>query len=316
MVKFVKAREIDRLLRFDVLINALKEAFAAPIEVPVRSHHTIRREGAADATLLLMPAWSKNRGGFMGTKIVSVFPDNAELGKPSVVGIYILFAGDSGEVLVTMDGPRLTLWRTAAASALASLYLSRPDARHLLMVGAGALSPFLIKAHHCVRPIETISIWNRNAEKAQALARALRKDGIQAKACEDLEEAVRQADIISSATMTPTALIKGAWLKEGAHLDLVGAYRPNMRESDDETIGRAKLYCDTKAGALKEGGDLADPLMRGLIGLTDIRGDLFELVRGEAIGRQNERDITLFKSVGTAIEDLAAAMLVWRQLSR
>lgn len=315
-MRFLSADEIDSLLEVGALIEALEAAFRSNIAVPIRAHHPIRREGAAEATLLLMPAWSEDKSGFMGTKIVSVFPDNPARGKPSIVGIYILFSGDTGEPLCTMDGPRLTLWRTAAASALASRSLSRKDARKLLMVGAGALAPCLIRSHRHVRPIEEVRIWNRNSEQALRLAESLRAEGIDAEAVDALEPAARQADIISCATMSPTPLIKGAWLKPGAHLDLVGAYRPSMRECDDEAVLRAKLYCDTRGGALKEGGDLADPLGRGVIAVEDVQGDLFDLARGTAYGRDGDNDITLFKSVGTAIEDLAAAMLVWRLLSR
>lgn len=315
-LRFVSADEIDTLLQFEPLIAALDDAFRAEITVPVRAHHAMVRPGASEATLLLMPAWTAASGGFLGTKIVSVFPDNARQNKPTIVGVYILFDGDSGEPLAVMDGPRLTLWRTAAASALASRYLSRADAHCLTMVGAGALAPFLIRAHASVRPITEVRVWNRSPKAAEALVAAMRGEGVAIRHSDDIEAATRSADIISCSTMSATPLVKGAWLKDGSHLDLVGAYRPSMRESDDDAVKRAHLYCDTRAGAMKEGGDLADPLARGIIMAGDIRGDLAELTRGQAKGREREGDITLFKSVGTAIEDLAAAMLVWRLLAR
>lgn len=313
-MRFVSAEDIDRLLHFDALIEALRAAFASDVVVPVRAHHAIKRAGASDATLLLMPAWDKGKGGFLGSKIVSVFPDNARRGKPSVVGVYILFDGDSGEPLAVMDGPRLTLWRTAAASALAASYLARNDAHHLAMIGAGALAPFLVRAHASVRPIRQVSLWNRRPEASERLAHQLSGEAFTVTIARDIEAAVRDADIISCATMSSEPLVEGAWLKPGCHVDLVGAYRPDMRESDDETILRARLYCDTRAGATKEGGDLADPLSRGIIAPEDIHGDLFDLVSGRAPSRQDAGAITLFKSVGTAIEDLAAATLVWKRL--
>lgn len=317
-MRVISADEIDAALTFPALIDALRDAFRADIVTPVRSHYPISRAPAADATLLLMPAWTGTpaHDGFIGTKIVSVFPDNAKKGKPSVVGVYLLFSGDTGEPLALMDGPRLTLWRTAAASALASSYLSRHDSERLVMVGAGALAPFLIRAHAAVRPIKHARVWNRRREGAESVVAALRHDDVATTIADDLEQAISAADIVTCATMSSTPLVRGEWLRPGAHLDLVGAYRPTMRESDDACIERADLYCDTRAGATHEGGDLADPIARGLIQPGDIIGDLFDLTRGKAEGRQHHDAITLFKSVGTALEDLAAATLVWRSLAR
>ena len=315
-MRFVSADDIDNLLSFPILIGALEESFCSEIVVPVRAHHSISRSGASDATLLLMPAWTAARGGYLGTKLVSVFPDNRGMAKPSIVGLYVLMDGDTGEPLCVMDGPRLTAWRTAAASALAARYLARQDASRLVMVGAGTLAPFLIKAHANVRPISQVLVWNRHKEGAEKIAAELSNESFQIAATDDLEGAVRGADIVTCATMSPTSVIKGAWLKPGCHLDLVGAYRPTMRESDDAAVKRARLYCDTRAGALQEGGDLADPLTRGIIQSSDIIGDLFELARQTVPGRRGADEITLFKSVGTAIEDLSAAMLVWQHLTR
>lgn len=313
-MRFVSATEIDALLTFPELIDALAEAFRAEIVTPVRHHHPMQRAGQSDSTLLLMPAWSAGANGFLGTKIVSAVPDNPARGKPSIVGVYVLFDGDSCEPLCLMDGPRLTLWRTAAASALAASYLARHDARRMVMVGAGALAPFLVRAHASVRELRDVQIWNRGREKAALVATGLARSGLAAKVAESLEVAVRAADIVSCATMSTEPVIQGAWLKPGAHLDLVGAYRPTMREADDEAVLKASLFCDTRGGALKEAGDLAIPMANGLITREAIRADLFDLTRGPHAGRNDRHEVTLFKSVGTAIEDLAAAMLVWRKL--
>jgi ornithine cyclodeaminase/alanine dehydrogenase-like protein (mu-crystallin family) len=316
MIKTVSAADIDRLLTFPALVPTLERAFAADIVTPVRHHHDIARGSAPTATMLLMPAWTGQSAvrRFLGTKIVSVFPDNPGRGKPSVVGVYILYDGDTGEPLCLMDGPRITLWRTAAASALAARRLARADASKLVMVGAGALSRFLVLAHASVRPISEVTLWNRNAAGAEALAASLAGQPFGVRVTTDLEAAVRGADIVSCATMSPTPLILGDWLRLGAHLDLVGAFRPGMRESDDEAVRRASLFCDTRAGAMKEAGDLAIPLANGLITAADIRADLFDFAHGRHAGRASEDEITLFKSVGTAIEDLAAAMLVYEAL--
>ncbi len=315
-MRVVSADEIDRVLTFPALIEALRDAFRSDISVPVRHHHEIARAGAATATHLLMPAWTNASGGnFLGIKVVNVFPDNGQRGLPSIYGTYLLMSGETGETLAAIDGTRLTAWRTAAASALAASYLAQPRAACMLMVGAGALAPFLIRAHSAVRPIAEVAIWNRSAAKARELCDRLRADGIAASVTADLEQAVGRSDIVSVATLSRKPLVRGAWLKPGAHLDLVGAYSPAMRESDDDAVRRARLFVDTRGGALKEGGDIVQPLADGVIASSDIEADLFDLCRGSVVVDRAADDITLFKSVGTAIEDLAAAMLVWRQVS-
>lgn len=316
-MRVITASEINGSLTFRDLVETLRGAFRADIETPTRHHHTIERAGAAAATLLLMPAWNDfaRQGhaarGYIGVKVVSVFPDNAEVGKPSVMGVYLLMSGHTGEPIAVMDGQAVTLWRTAAASALAASYLAREDASKLMMVGAGALAPYLIRAHASVRPIRQVLVWNRNGEAADRLARSLDGfSGISVRATSDLEGGVRGADVISCATLSREPIVRGDWLAEGAHLDLVGAFTPQMRESDDAAVQKARLFVDTRAGALKEGGDIVQPLSAGVIGENDIAADLFELCRGEKAGRRFYDQITLFKSVGTAIEDLAAAVLV------
>jgi ornithine cyclodeaminase/alanine dehydrogenase-like protein (mu-crystallin family) len=313
-MRVVAANEIDRLLDFPALIEALAEAFRSEIVVPIRHHHEIERDGSP-ATLLIMPAWTgaASARGFLGVKIVSVFPDNGARDLPSVLGTYLLMDGATGEPRAALDGARLTVWRTAAASALAARFLAREDASRIVVAGAGALAPFLIRAHMSQRPIRAVALWNHRPEKAEALAAALRAQGLPVTATRDLEAAVRDADLVSCATLSGSPIVRGAWLKPGAHLDLVGAYNLRMREADDEALRRAQLYVDTDA-ALTEGGDVALARRSGAIADGHIRGNLFGLCRGTVPGRRDADAITAFKSVGTAIEDLAAAMLVWRNL--
>ena len=309
----VSADEIDRALTFPDLIDALAEAFRADIVAPARHHHDIERAGSP-GTLLLMPAWTgaaSTGPGFLGVKIVSVFSENAAKGLPRVLGTYLLMEGATGAPLAILDGTRLTLWRTAAVSALAARYLARADASRMIMVGAGALAPYLVRAHMSQRPLRDIAIWNRRPVAARQLADKLLAGGIPARATEDLESAVRAADLISCATLSATPLVRGAWLKEGAHLDLVGAFKPGMREADDEALQRASVYVDTDR-AKTEGGDVAEALKNGTIGEDHVRGDLFDMCDGRSRGRASLEEITAFKSVGTALEDLAAAILVWR----
>jgi ornithine cyclodeaminase len=315
-MRVVTAAEIDRALTFPALIDALAQAFRGGVVVPVRHHHEIERE-RSPATLLLMPAWTgaSSAGGILGVKIVSVFPDNGARGLASVLGTYLLMDGETGEPRAALDGTRLTLWRTAAASALAGRYLVREDARRMVMVGAGSLAPFLIRAHMSQRPIDEVALWNHRREKAEALAAELAGEGLPVRAVADLQSAVRCADLVSCATLSSAPMVQGAWLRKGAHLDLVGAFNLKMREADDEAVRRASVFVDTPA-ARSEGGEVALALQSGAIAEAHVRGDLFGLCRGEVRGRRRPDEITLFKSVGTAIEDLAAAMLVWRRLGR
>ncbi len=340
----ISADEIAALISYDALIVALADAFRGGVTAPARHHHTIPQQGA-DATLLLMPAWTAahvpakgapvRRKGyaqsnearasagsegtaealgtpFIGCKVLTVFPDNVKRERPSLEATYLLLSGETGEPLAARDGRALPAWRPAAAPALAARHLARGDARHLVMIGAGALAPHLVRAHATVRPIERVTIWNRSRGKAVSLAFALSVAGFETNVSEDLEASVREADILSCATLAAEPLIRGTWLKKGTHVDLVGGFTPKMREADDDAVKRARIYVDTRAGALKEAGDIVVPLRRKVIGKDDIAGDLFDLCAGKVKGRRRASEITLFKSVGSAIEDLAAAVLVWR----
>ncbi|MQW88617.1 ornithine cyclodeaminase family protein [Sinorhizobium saheli] len=303
------AAETRSALPWDGLVKALGDMFAKGCVMPVRHHHEVEVPGEADATLLLMPAWQP--GAYIGVKMVSVFPGNQTRGLPAIHGSYLLSSGKTGELLAIVDGGELTARRTAAASALAARYLARPDARSMLMVGTGRLSANVIEAHASVRPIREVAVWGRDPRKAEATARELDLKGVSVSVATDLETAAREADIISCATLSSEPLICGDWLKPGAHLDLIGAFKPTMRESDDRAVARASLFVDTRDGALKEGGDIVQPLRAGVITEASIRADLFELARGTHPGRTAPDEITLFKSVGAALEDLAGAVLAF-----
>lgn len=295
-------------LTFARLIPALRAAFVAGAEVPLRHRHGI---ADANGTLLLMPAW---RGGSaMGVKIVTVYPDNGQRGLNAVFSTYLLCDAETGQHLALIDGNEITGRRTAAASALAGDYLARDDAETLLIVGAGHIAGMMADAWRAVRPIRTVRIWNIRPSRAEALAGMLRREGHDATAVTDLEAAVRTADIVSCATLATAPLVRGDWLRPGTHLDLIGGYRPDMREADDDAIARARVFIDTDA-ALSEAGDITQPIATGSFSPDRIAGTLFTLCRGEAPGRRNATEITLFKSVGSAIEDLAAAALVWSDI--
>ena len=290
-------------LPYAPLIDRIEETFRQGCTVPVRHHHTIPVAGEADATLLLMPAWRD--GHFVGVKVVTVFPGNAARGLAAISASYLLFDGATGVLQALLDGGELTARRTAAASALASRYLSRPDSTRLLMVGTGTMAPHLVRAHACARPLRHVAVWGRNPEKAKSLAAALDGPDFKAIHAVDLEAALGEADIISCATLATEPLVAGAWLKPGQHLDLVGAFTPRMAEADDAALARARVYVDTRDGALVESGELVGAIERGVFGENDIQGDLFDLTRGTVRGRAEADEITLFKSVGTALEDFA-----------
>lgn len=300
--------QTSRCLPWEALIDALDTMFKGDCVMPVRHHHTVGVPGEADATLLLMPAWKP--GQYIGVKLVSVFPDNHLRSLPAIHGSYLLSSGKTGELLAVLDGGELTARRTAAASALAARYLARADASRLLVVGTGRLSVNLIEAHSKVRPVRSVEIWGRDPDKAERAAADARALGYNVSVVSDLEAAARQADIISCATLSRAPLIRGEWLKPGSHLDLIGAFTKDMRESDDEAVRRARVFVDTRAGAFGEAGDILQPIASGAIQKDHIQAELAELVRGEN-GRRGDSEITLFKSVGAALEDLAGAILAY-----
>ena len=304
-IPVIGAAETRDALPFDALIPALKTAFAAGATVPERHHHHIPHpEG--DGILLLMPAWS---GGLLGTKIATIHPGNTARGLPSVHSTYLLANAATGAPLALLDGNEITTRRTIAVSALAASYLAREDAADLLIVGAGRIAALAAEAFAAVRSIRSVSVWNRDAVKAERLAAELRATGLQAEAAASLEGAVRRADIITCATPSTAPIVLGDWLQPGTHLDLIGSFTPAMREADDACFARGQIYVDTR-DALAEAGDLTSPIAAGVIAADDIRGSLADLCAGRVAGRTSDDDITVFKSVGTALADLAAAALV------
>ncbi|MBT8346188.1 MAG: ornithine cyclodeaminase family protein [Desulfofustis sp.] len=298
--------QVKELLDWQGTVEAIEAMFAHSCTIPERLHYQIPLDNQPDATLLLMPAWIA--GKYNGVKLVSLYPGNSAKGLETIQGIYLLIDGATGEMLAQLDGAELTARRTVCASALASKYLSRDDANHLLIVGSGRLARYLGFAHHAVRSLNKISIWARNQDKGMEVAESYRAADFDCNVIDDLQAGCADADIISCATMATEPLISGSWLNPGTHLDLVGGFKPTMREADDEAVARSTLFVDTRTGVLAEAGDLLGPMERGVIDRDDIAAELSELVSGHHPGRRDRAEITLFKSVGTAIEDLAAAV--------
>tara|TARA_B100001939_G_C16865766_1_gene584023 strand:+ start:127 stop:1062 length:936 start_codon:yes stop_codon:yes gene_type:complete len=311
-LKVYDRKNVASSLQYGILIETLREAFSSKITAPERVQHTIENKNGSDATLLLMPAWKM--GEHIGIKIVSVFPENATQNMSAVHANYFLMNANNGKPIAIMDGTELTLRRTACASALAADYLAKKNADTLLMVGTGNLAPHMIKAHCVVRDYSRILIWGRNEEKAERLALSLDIKDKEIVVKKDLKEASNVADVISCATLSKRPLIMGDWIKPGQHLDLVGAFTPDMAEADSKAIAMSKIVVDTYEGALSESGELINALKEGRIEKKHILSDLRGLVMEEKNIRNDSNDITLFKSVGTALEDLAAAELVIEKL--
>lgn len=297
------ALETERRLPYARLIQRMGELFAAGVSAPPRHHHTMPGAGAPDATLLLMPAWNDDLGC---VKIVTAYPGNADHGLPAIAGTVLVFDRATGAHRALLEGTVLTARRTAAASALAARTLAAANARTLLILGAGRVAAELPAAFSAVREIDRVLIWNRSRPAAERLVQKLAASGFQAEVAGDLPDAVAKADIISAATLATEPVLRGAWLRPGQHVDLIGAFLPTMREADDEALRRGRLFIDTET-ALAEAGELAIPIANAVISKGQIAGDLIALTTGAA-GRATSEDITIFKSVGNAVMDLAAAL--------
>ena len=294
-------------LPFDRLIPALRSLFASGCTVPQRHVHEIVNAGSLQFTSLIMPAWLE--GQYYGIKTINIAPGNARRGLPGLHASYVLYHGLTGVPLALIDGDQITTRRTAAASALAASYLARADASRLLIVGAGQIAALLADAFRAVRPIEQVAVWARSPAQAERLVGSLQARGIPASTAGSLEAAVRQADIVSCATLATQPVIEGRWLQAGTHLDLIGSFTPAMREADDDCFVGASLFVDTEE-AFEKSGDLLGPMQRGVLRASDLCGTLATLSRGEAPGRRTAAERTVFKAVGTALEDLAAAIQV------
>jgi len=306
-MRFIDTEQTRGALSFDAVIPALREAFRQGATVPARHVHAIR-SGDAQGTTLIMPAWSDR--GYFGVKIINIFPENTHQGLPGLHATYNLYSATTGVPIAQVDGDIVTVYRTAGAAALGADYLARKEASTLLIVGSGRIAGLLAQAMRTVRPIQRVLVWNVRQAGADALAETLRVQGFDAQATSDLESAVREADIISCATLSTVPLIQGAWLRPGAHLDLIGSFTPQMRETDTACFDGTSVYVDTDEAPTKS-GDLLSAFEAGVLTRKAIQGDLHQLTTGARQGRRNDQEITVFKAVGSALEDLTLATLVY-----
>lgn len=309
-MRIIDAEATRRALAFDRLIPALRDMFVQGCEVPLRHTHSLAAPGGEARTVLLMPAWQVD--GYFGLKTVGIFPGNASRGLPGLHSTYLLFDASTGVPLAQLDGNEITSRRTAAASALAASYLAPEQASSLLVVGAGRVGSLVPEAFRAVRPIERVTVWDRNDAAAATLVERLRAQGIAASAAGDLATAVRDADIVSCATLATEPVVLGEWLRPDSHLDLIGSFKPDMREADDACFAGARLFVDTQE-ALQKSGELLGPMSRGVFTERDVLATLADLCSGRHAGRQGQSGRTVFKAVGTALEDLAAATVVYAQ---
>lgn len=308
MFKAIDEQAVTLALRFPTLLDALKKMFTENVKTPLRTIHDIQSGDWPTGSLLLMPAWDSSR--YFGVKTVTVFAENVGLGLPGLHSTYTLFDRQTGKPLALIAGDPITARRTAAASALAGDYLARKDASRLLIVGAGAVASMLADAYSAVRPLAEICVWNRNNARAHALVDKLRSQGYSARLSEDLKEDVKKADIVSCATFSTEPLILREWLQPGTHLDLIGGFKPSMREADDACFADTSVFIDTEEALLKA-GDLLSPIHNGVFHACSVRADLKQLCRRAHPGRVDDHEITVFKAVGNALEDLVAARLVY-----
>ena len=303
-MQFITKEDVERLAPYGPLVEALAKGLREPIESPPRSHFNPNHDAS---TVLIMPAWKPHQ--VMGTKIVSIWPENNARGQSAVSAIYVVTSCKDGTPLAVIDGTELTLRRTAAAAALAARLLARPMSTRLLVVGSGALSAHMAMAHHSVFSLSEITIWGRQLDKAQSVVATLARAGITARATDDLQQALANTDIVAAATTASTAFIPSEWVHAGTHLGLIGAFTASMAEAEIQLLPRARLFADNRAAVLEKGGEVVQALRAGLISEQDVLAELSELVALPSLvdGRRSEADITVFKSVGFAALDLIAA---------
>ena len=308
-MRIVDAAEIKRVLTFPVLVDALEAAHQRP------------KIDIADSFLggekeLYFTRHAVDRGRFMASKLITSFPANLAQGQlPAVQAVFVIFDGTNGKPLALIDGTEITYWRTAADSALGAKLLAPPNPQTMLVVGAGEMSQWLVRSHRAVRPsLQRVLIWNRNHDRAAEVAVSLIQEGIRAEATRDLDAATRMADLITTCTRSHEPLIKGANLKPGVHLDLVGGYTPQTREADDEAARRGLVFVDRRESAFHGVGDILQPIASGAIRETDVLGDLYDLAPGKISGRRSPSDITFFKNAGGAHLDLMTAEVILKQI--
>ncbi len=305
-IPFINAQDIDHNMRWEDVLNAIIVGHLKP---KADIGDMLLKQN--DNSMLNRAAWIPGLG--LGLKTVTIFPDNPQASPPipSVHGVVILYDSDNGTISAIIDGIAVTKWKTAGDSMLGARYLARPDSRNILIMGSGTLARSLVEAYHAIFPdLEDIFIWSRNSQNADQLSRDMAELGFRVQPTSDLPQAAGKADIISTATLSATPILLGQWITPGTHVDLIGAFRPDMRETDDTTLQKARIFVDSRQTTIHHIGELMIPIAAGVITEKDILGDFYDLCSGMQ-GRTCDQDITVFKNGGGAHLDLMTAGLMW-----
>lgn len=315
MALLLREADVTAVLSMGAAIGIMERALAAfstgralqPVRLalPVEPHA---------GYLGLMPAHLHGNAGAgeaLGAKAVTFYTRNAGSDLPTHMAVILLWDPATGVLLALMDGRLITEIRTAATSAAATKVLAREDASVLALLGSGVQARSHLEALRVVRPLREVRVWSRTRAHAEAFAHAMAQPSGPIRVCESAEEAVRGADLIVTATSSPSPVLRGSWIAPGAHINAVGAPRPDWRELDTAAVARSRLFVDSRAGALAEAGDVVQPLKEGAIQESHLLGEIGEVLAGRVPGRTSPRDITLFKSLGMAVEDVATAAYVY-----
>ncbi|HKV30115.1 MAG TPA: ornithine cyclodeaminase family protein [Candidatus Dormibacteraeota bacterium] len=317
-VLVLNGEQVAQLMPMPECIKVMRDALAALARgealVPLR---TVMRVPVVSGFLGLMPGYIsplKGQEGALGLKAVSVFPGNASRGIDTHQGAVLLFEADTGRLSALLDGAAITAIRTAAVSGVATDVLGRPDASELAILGAGVQARTHIEAIAAIRPLRRVRIWSRSPEHAAALASELRRRfGFPIEAAPSAEAAVREADLVATVTASPEPIVKREWLKEGVHINAVGSSIPTSREIDTATMVAARLFVDRRESALAEAGDLLIAMREEAVTGDHIQAELGDVIIGKNPGRRSAAELTLFKSLGLAVEDVASAAYLVRR---
>jgi len=309
----INADETGRLLPMQACIEVMEAAMIAASEasmlIPPRTLFQLQDDSGFFA---VMPGASLQMGGY-GAKIVSYHPSNTTRGRPAIQGFVVLFDHQFGQPLALIDGGAITNIRTAAASALATRLLARADAKTCGIIGAGALASFHIEAMRAVRPVQEFVVWARRPEQARALAAKHSEPGSARFRVTDNPADAGACDLVCTTTASAVPVLKGAWVRPGAHVNLVGAHGLNTREADSELIVKSALYIDLLESVRNEGGDVMIPLNEGAITENHIIGEIGQLLKRDIPGRKDDEQITVYNSLGITSQDLYAAQYVLEQ---
>jgi len=307
----LSAETLGKHKKYIKIITEIKNSYKKSFKVPPRVIHEIKNK-INPGNLFIMPAWERDE--YIGVKVSTSFPSNTKINKPSIHGRYILFSSKTGFVLSVIDGAELTAIRTVASAALATSILSKKNASSMLIVGTGKLAAKIPFFYGSVRNIKIYYVWGRNFSKAKELCRNFKNNKINAIPVKNIKEVSKKVDIISCVTPSKKSLVFGSYVSKGCHIDLVGAFNISMRESDDNLIKKGKVFFDNKEGGFKEAGDILIPLKKKLISKKHIKGDFYDLIQGKIKGRTSNDQVTIYKSVGDALQDYSVARYFYKIL--